>query len=344
MPDLDELAVTPAQPSSRHSIFIGPNGLRAGWSLVIFLAIVAALATGLMLGSRAIYKHRHPDKAATTISAQKNPRAQAAKPENPGADILQEGSILLVILFATWIMSRIEKRPFGEYGLGGNSRRWPQFAQGFCWGFALVSLLILFLYLGHYIVLQGFLLHGATVLKYALVWLAFFMLVGLFEEFFFRGYIQYTLARGIGYGAAGFWISAAVWNFGFGFAHSSNPGESPIGVFLAGFIGFIFCLSLWYTRSLWWAVGFHATWDWGESYFYGTADSGTLAKGHLIGSHPQGSILMSGGTTGPEGSVFAIFVCLLVAVAIWLTLRKERNKSTNQALVNPLLENPATAT
>jgi membrane protease YdiL (CAAX protease family) len=336
MPEIEQTEISPVPPSREHSILIGPDGLRAGWSLLIFFLIVAACAATIHFSYGAIRNRRHPGKPPIAMHAQKGAPMKAVE-FTPASAIPQEGSFLLVILFAAWIMSRIEKRPFGEYGLGGNSRRWPQFAQGLCWGFALISLLILFLYLGHYIVLQGFLLHGAAVLKYAVVWLFFFMIVGLFEEFFFRGYIQYTLARGIGYGAIGFWISAALWNFGFGFAHSSNPGESPIGVFLAGFIGLIFCLSLWYTRSLWWAIGFHATWDWGESYFYGTADSGTLAKGHLIGSHPQGGLLMSGGATGPEGSVFAIFVCLLVALAIWLTLRRERAKSTNQALVNPLI-------
>jgi uncharacterized protein len=329
MPDANEASISPVSPSQNRSMLIGPNGLRAGWSLLIFWLMVLALVTTLHFSSVAIYKSRHNGKLPTAAHAQKSP-------DSPGPDLLQEASLLLVVIFATWVMSRIEKRPFGQYGLGGNSRRWPQLAQGLCWGFALLSLLIWFLYLSHSIALTGILLHGTGILKYGLIWLLFFALVGLFEEFFFRGYIQYTLARGIGYGAVGFWISAAIWNFGFGFAHSSNPGESPIGVFLAGFIGFIFCLSLWYTRSLWWAIGFHATWDWGESYFYGTADSGMVVKGHLIGSHPQGSLLISGGTTGPEGSVFAVLVCVLVAFAIWLTLRKERGKSTNQALVNPL--------
>jgi hypothetical protein len=233
-------------------------------------------------------------------------------------------------------MSRIEKRPFGEYGLGGNSRRLPQFLQGFAWGFILLSTLILMLRLGHYIVFDGVLLHGAVLLKYAVLWLIFFSMVGLFEEFLFRGYIQYTLARGIGRGGWGFWIAALLWNFGFGYSHGSNPGESPIGLFLAGFVGIMFCVSLWYTRSLWWAIGAHATWDWGESYFYGTADSGTLVRGHLMGSHPQGPMLMSGGATGPEGSLFAIIACVLIGLVAWATLRKERDKSTNQSLVNPL--------
>ncbi len=318
--------IGPAPP--RNRIFIGPNGLRAGWSLAIYCLIVAACLSVIHFTVNAIRVYlRHGKPPGPVIHNQVFA---------PGPRILQEVFLLLCALLAAWIMSRIEKRPFGEYGLGGNSRRLPQFLQGFCWGFAFISLLILCLYLGHYIVLTGFLLHGFRALKYAVAWMVFFLLVGVFEEFFFRGYIQYTLARGIGYGAVGFWISAILWNFGFGFVHSNNSGESPIGLFQAGFIGLIFCLSLWYTRSLWWAIGAHATWDWGESYFYGTADSGMLVKGHLLGSHPQGPLLLSGGATGPEGSAIGIGVAMLIALVIWLTLRKERDKSTRQALVNPL--------
>jgi uncharacterized protein len=29
--------------------------------------------------------------------------------------------------------------------------------------------------------------------------------------------------------------------------------------------GLLFCLSLRRTGSLWWAVGFHAAWDWGQT-------------------------------------------------------------------------------
>jgi uncharacterized protein len=69
---------------------------------------------------------------------------------------------------------------------------------------------------------------------------------------------------------------------------------------------------------LYWAVGFHAAWDWGESYFYGTSDSGMVAQGHLIGEHPMGKILWSGGATGPEGSLLVIPLILMIALAMWL--------------------------
>jgi membrane protease YdiL (CAAX protease family) len=63
-----------------------------------------------------------------------------------------------------------------------------------------------------------------AILRWALLWAFFFLLVGLFEEFAFRGYLQFTLADGIG-----FWPAAWILSLGFGAVHLMNKGESPVG-------------------------------------------------------------------------------------------------------------------
>jgi len=74
----------------------------------------------------------------------------------------------------------------------------------------------------------------------------------------------------------GFWTSAVIFSIRFGLGHGKNPGESPIGLFSSGLTAMVFCLSLWRTSSLWWAIGFHTSWNWGQSFLYGVADSGTM--------------------------------------------------------------------
>ena len=108
-----------------------------------------------------------------------------------------------------------------------------------------------------------------------------------------------------GQNALGFWTAALLLSFGFGFVHRTNAGESPIGLLSAGLISVVFCLSLWRTGSLWWAIGFHAAWDWAQSFLYGVADSGMVIQGHLFSTHPVGRPLFSGGLTGPEGSILS---------------------------------------
>jgi hypothetical protein len=157
------------------------------------------------------------------------------------------------------------------------------------------------------------LLHGARLARFAAFWALMFLLVGLFEEFLLRGYSQFTLSRGIG-----FWPAALVLSCAFGLIHLRNGGEQWRGLLAAAFIGFFFCLTLRRTGSLWFAVGFHAAWDWGETFFYSVPDSGMVAPGHLLSSSLRGSDWLSGGSVGPEGSV----LCLVVVVFAWIAFNR----------------------
>jgi membrane protease YdiL (CAAX protease family) len=267
----------------------------------------------------------------------------------PKAILLGDGMTSLSVLIAAWLMAKIERRPTSAYGLGGR-RRLPNFLSGLAWGVALLSLLVFTLRACGLLAFDARLLFGASALRFGAVWFAGFLLVGLFEETFFRGYLQFTLARGIdgtynwlrSFGphatecgetasraanlqtatqsAPGFWTAALLLSFGFGFTHRTNAGESPIGLVAAALIAVVFCLSLWRTGSLWWAIGFHAAWDWAQSFLYGVADSGVVVQGHLFATHPVGRALISGGLTGPEGSLFILPIVALTAAVIVLTL------------------------
>jgi membrane protease YdiL (CAAX protease family) len=115
---------------------------------------------------------------------------------------------------------------------------------------------------------------------------------------------------------SGFWQAAWVTSTFFGFYHTNNNGENWIGVFAAGAIGFVFCVSVRLTGSVWWAIGCHTAWDWAETFFYGTADSGLEGTGHYLTASPAGNPLWSGGSDGPEGSLLVIGVILLLLLAL----------------------------
>lgn len=304
-PDHSEsVAADPAPERPRipgHWVFVGPDGLRAGWSLLVFAAICAILifAGGFLLGP-----FIHVGRSGIS----------------PLTGLLLELSEFIPVVAATSIMAMLEGRPVLFYGFQGHARV-VRFVSGIVWGFVAITAVVLILRRLGYLSLDGRTLGGLTALKYAALWGVVFLCVGFCEESMFRGYAQYTVTRGIG-----FWWGALLFAVVFGSIHRTNPGESPIGLFGAGAVGLVFCLSLWYTGSLWWAVGFHAAWDWGQSYFYGTADSGMIAQGHLFGEHPVGKILWSGGSTGPEGSVIVIPLLLLIALlmVLWWGRRAEK--------------------
>jgi membrane protease YdiL (CAAX protease family) len=309
--------VPATSPSTLRRIFIGKDGLRAGWSLLIFVAMVAALA----FCANRIGRRLHP------------PDPNSMKPGaemSPLFGIIAEAIPFIIVLFITWIMSKIERRPNSVYGLG-DSRMLAHFFSGLAWGITCLSLLILTLWKTGLLVFDRRLLFGSDILRYGAMWLFGFLLVGLLEEYLTRGYVQYTLTRGLAglyqwifkarhSAALGFWTSAIILSFLFGFGHRNNPGESPIGLLSAGLAAMVFCFSLWRTGSLWWAIGLHTSWDWGQSFLYGVADSGLMVQHHLFATHPVGKPIFSGGTTGPEGSIFILAILALITLVVVFTL------------------------
>lgn len=286
--------VAPSPGIPGHWIFFRPQGLRAGWSLLVFAGLWFVLLTVVQA---VVGPHLH---------------LRGDQPIPPFTGLLLEGSQFVPVLLATAAMALLERRPLLFYGFQGKARA-LRLVSGVVWGFIAISAVVLVLRQLGYLSIEGRTLGGIAALKYACEWGGLFLLVGLTEESTFRGYVQFTITRGIG-----FWWGALLFAVLFGFMHGSNNGESPVGLIGAGAVGLIFCLSLWYTGSLWWAVGFHAAWDWGQSYFFGTADSGMVAQGHLFSEHAVGKALWSGGVTGPEGSVLVFPLLLMVALMMYL--------------------------
>jgi len=133
-------------------------------------------------------------------------------------------------------------------------------------------------------------------------------------------------------GGSRFWHAAWVTSVGFGAVHTGNSGETAVGIFAAALIGWVFCVSVHVTGSVWWAVGCHAAWDWAETFFYGTADSGFAPRGHLLATSPAGSVLWSGGVAGPEGSVLVAPVALALAAGLWAVYgRRDRGQRSGDS-------------
>ena len=324
--------IPPTQPSTLHKLFIGKDGLRAAWSLLIFVALFVAI---MYCANRIGHKLYPPSPQEA------DPKADIA----PLRGFISELVPLLVTLLVSWIMSKIERRPNSVYGLG-DSRMFSHFFSGLTWGITCLSLLILTLWKSGFLVFDARLLFGSDILKYGAIWLVGFLLVGMLEEYLTRGYLQYTLTRGLaGFyqwafktrhsAALGFWTAAVIFSILFFLGHTRNPGESPIGLLSVFLAGMVFCFSLWRTGSLWWAIGLHTSWDWGQSFLYGVADSGLMIQHRLLAAHPVGKPILSGGTTGPEGSIFIVGVLALIVLIILFTLPPARYGRAATAFEQP---------
>jgi len=105
---------------------------------------------------------------------------------------------------------------------------------------------------------------------------------------------------------------------GFAAIHIYNFGEDPLGLSLATVWGFGAALTVIRTGTISWIVGFHIGWDWFLGFFCGARVSGIALQGRFLDSEPRGLSWVSGGSAGPEGSVFAMLVTIFwIALLGW---------------------------
>jgi len=154
---------------------------------------------------------------------------------------------------------------------------------------------------------------GDALLHSAFVLAGTFLLVGFAEESLWRGYVLVQLARTIS-----FWPAAAILSAIFAAGHAANGGENLIGLSSAFLFGIVLAASFRLTGSLWFAVGTHAAWDYGQSFVFGVPDSGLRIEGALFHPSIHGPAWLTGGSAGPEGSVLTAFSLLAILAASWL--------------------------
>jgi uncharacterized protein len=276
------------------AIFWNERELRAGWRLVIYLV----LFFGFVAGESVLAVDLHL------------PMATRASIAAPGL-LIQEAILMFAAFAAAAILGVLEGRRFGVYGLPVTDAFGARFWQGVVWGLAMISGMILLIRLPGGFFFGEIALRGPALWEYGALWGVVFLCVGFFEEFAFRGYAQFTLASGIE-----FWPAATVLSAAFGALHLGNGGEDKVGALGVFVIGMFFCLTLRRTGNLWFAVGLHASFDWGETFLFSAPNSGIVAPGHLLNSSFHGPVWLTGGTVGPEGSVMA-FVVIALAAAIF---------------------------
>ena len=286
-----------------RKIFFNARGLRAGWRLFIFVGIYLGLA--FLAGW--IWKF------LGTILKQR-PFL------DPLEMITDELQALIQVLIAVWIMARIERRRFADYGIPVRNAFGCDFWVGLAWGMGSTSSLIgLIAAFGGYRVL-GLAIHGGAFWYFLGLWIIANLLIGFAEELQFRGYLLATLADGIG-----FWAAAILLSIGFGSLHYFlKPHERWEDFAATGLLGLFMCLTLRRTGSLAFAIGFHAAFDFANLFVWSGQNAGEYAVGHLLETRWQGPQWLTGGMLGPEASRMVFVVIGLVFAAFHRVYRRKK--------------------
>ena len=296
----------PRRRSLLFRVFVGPRGVRAGWKVLLFFLIFGAIMVCLYpLGK---------------LHAKVDPKAGLP----PSVALLQEFLGMTAVLLATAIMAKlIDRKPWGYFGIPLRNAFRSTFWAGAAIGLGALALQLELMHLGGWFDFGSLQLHGAAIVGYGAIWGVMFLFVGVTEEGLLRGYVQRVTTNGFSRlpGNWSFWTSALLFSLLFASGHLPNPGENKFGIVMVFIDGMVMCFSLWRTGDLWFAIGNHAAWDWGQTFLFGTPDSGMHGAHALMSPAFHGPALLSGGTNGPEGSLLVLLSEALFVVVIAVVYR-----------------------
>ena len=224
---------------------------------------------------------------------------------------IREAVQFIAVLVASIVVARREGVSLGVYGLPARDAFQFKFWEGAVWGFVALSALIGALVALKALRIDSIALEGVYVWKYAFAWAAAFIALGLWKSFSFADLCSSASPRARAFGPQRFVMALS-----FAFGHLGNHGENVLGILQVFLFGLFASFALERTGSLWFPIGYHAAWDWAQTYFWGTPDSGLASVGHYFTTIPAGPAWLSGGTGGPEGSVLCFAALGLSALLV----------------------------
>lgn len=204
-------------------------------------------------------------------------------------------------------------------GLGGKAR---DFFVGLLIGAgSIVFIFICLLLFGQVEVVGG--LTSPKITSFTFVFLLLFILVGFFEELFFRGYVMRSMAKNNNPTWLIYIVSAII----FSFVHLSNPNVAAIGLLNIFFVGILFAYMFDKTGSLWLPIGYHITWNYFQGSIFGFPVSGLPPTGLYEMDVTNGATWLTGGAFGLEGGLMATISIAIGFVITYFYTQKQSHEA-----------------
>lgn len=275
------------------SIFLTEHGLRAIWKIIIFLMITGCL---LALFISLIFLF-------------------------PLDTIMNDTRLLIVInsfpvffsvLVSSWIMMRfIEKKRFSALGFAFTNTVKMEIRQGIYTGFGIILVIFIVLFLTGCISASlsdtGFSLLLVNFILYFLI----FFVQSAGEEILFRGYLFQILLGKINKPAA-----VIIMSLLFSMVHYLNPDSSFFALGNVFLFGVLLSAAYIKTRSLWFPIVIHFSWNFSQSFIFSFPVSGITINPTLLSMSDNGPSLLTGGRFGPEANLVTTVVTLIVIAYI----------------------------
>jgi uncharacterized protein len=289
-----------------RKIFINEFGrLRSGWRLLIFVGAFLASIFLLTTILRSIFLVLHEFGPSVPFA-------------DFIADLVFRLTMLIAALLAGYLCARfLEGLPWRSLGLTFHHAWLRDLLVGFAIGFVALAVAVGIAAAagGLHFSFGGSDAIGALVRSLVGVTPMFFV-AALAEEAIFRGYPLQTFAR-----ARLAWVGVLVTLMFFGYVHISNPNALPGMTFTnTALAGLWLAVGYLRTRSLWFPLGLHWSWNWALGWFFGLPVSGMDVVSHpLLKGSDLGPVWLTGGNYGIEGGVAATAALVVFTFFTWRT-------------------------
>ncbi|WP_138721387.1 CPBP family intramembrane glutamic endopeptidase [Pedobacter ureilyticus] len=226
------------------------------------------------------------------------------------ADIVAQLSLVIIVLGALLMMFKVLPDLDFHRVFIRKSGVLPEFFKGAVIGLLTMVFCALLLYLNGNVGFQKTAISWDNVCLY----LIYFLLISVFEEFLFRSYPLFALSE-----RYPLWFAILVNGLLFAFAHFANPGITVLGIINITLAGMLFALYTLQKHQIAWAVGVHFAWNFTQAVVLGYNLSGNEMSG-FVKAVPKGADFLSGGKFGIEGSIFCTI--FLLGIISWLVYKK----------------------
>ena len=177
-------------------------------------------------------------------------------------------------------------------------------------------------------------LHGDLSFRYSGMepWTVAVLFVAVFiqsaaEELVCRGYMLHYINDSYNSPVLAVVISGAV----FSLLHVFNTGVTVFSLINIAIFGIAMAIAVCKCGSIWFAMAFHAGWNFCQAFIFGLPNSGSPATYSIFAISQEKASIMYDTVFGVEGAVTTTVICVVVGILLYL-YGKNRNETSTKTV------------
>lgn len=283
--------------------------MRSGWKIALVMLVFLAIqiGIGMVVGIGMLIYSMASGKLNNLLSLSEGGSSSYIDILNNSPFINLFNNVIGFIAMLTAvviILKTIDKKPLEAIGVSITSKSMKELLYGLLLGAISMSLIFFFLLYTGNLELKGSLLNPSFSI-HTLTGIVVFILVGINEELFSRGYCMMVLQQ-----TRNKWAPVLISSIIFSLLHLANPNVKFLGLVNIFLVGVLFAYMVVKTGTIMMPIGYHITWNYFQGNVFGFAVSGTAPSGIYTIQSLKDNIL-TGGAFGPEAGILTTVVIII---------------------------------